>query len=131
LVFGFDGAGTVAGGSKAGEELVAALGSFTDALKQASRHLATEIRERTCDMPRHKLRPNTETFRRFARNPGARNLPSRMSMETADLLDNRYLRHMAQRCSRLIRQRCHATPSHSFAKPRTARIGTRGGIRTD
>lgn len=115
LVFGFDGAGTVTGGSQAGEELVAALGAFTEAMGEASRHLATQFRERTREMPRHKLRPNTETFRSFARNPSARYLPSRVSMETADLPDNRYLRHMAQQCSRLLRQMLGVTQRQALA----------------
>lgn len=115
LIFGFNGAGTVTGASQSGEELVAALGAFIEALRQASRHLATEIRESTCDVPRRKLRPNAETFRRFVRNPGARHLPSRVAAETANLPDNRYLRHMARQCSRLIRQMHGATQRQALA----------------
>lgn len=115
LIFGSDGAGTVTGGSQSGEELVAALGTFIEALRQASRHLATEIRESTCDLPRRKLRPNTETFRRFVQNPNARHLPGRVAAETANLPDNRYLRHMARQCFRLIRQMHGVTQRQAVA----------------
>lgn len=51
------------GGSKVEQELVAALGSFAEALNQASRHLVKEMPERTGNIPRHNLCPKMETFR--------------------------------------------------------------------
>lgn len=101
LVFGFEGSGGVQRGSQ-GEELVAAFEAFTQALTTVMEHLTSEIREVGGMMPRHKIRPNVETFRYYARDPHARHLPGRQSIETADLPDNRYLRYLAGQCLNLI-----------------------------
>lgn len=121
LIFGFEGTGTVAGGARAGGELVAALEAFSAAMATVSRHLATEIRERTGEMERHKVRPGSATFRHHGRNPAARRLPGRLAVETADLPDNRHLRHMADQCSRLLPRIHDVTRRQAAALRRLAR----------
>lgn len=91
-----DSAGATATGKGAGAGT-----EFADALKElhtASHRVlaspAVNIREGQAQQPLAKLRPNTVTFREYARNPTARQLTGRVFNESADTAENRYLRHV-------------------------------------
>ena len=91
-----DAAGATATGTGAGTGA-----EFADALKElhtASLRVlaspAVNIQEGQAPQPIAKLRPNTATFREYARNPTVRQLTGRVFNESADIAENRYLRHM-------------------------------------
>lgn len=88
-------------GSPIGGELLPALLDFTTAVARVTAQPARTLREILADTPRSRLRPNAATFRQHARLPASPRLVGRASEETADIADNRYLRHMVQTCSRL------------------------------
>lgn len=101
LVLG-SGTGTAsAASSPVGNELVTALSDFATAVARVTARPARTLREISADAPRSRLRPNAATFRQHARTPASSHLVGRVSEETADTADNRYLRHMVQACSRL------------------------------
>lgn len=109
LALGNDGVGARAITPREEGGLVTALREFSDALARVERHPATEIRESIGETSRNKLRPSGATFRRHSRDPNAPRLPSRLAVETADLPDNRFLRHMTEHCMKLARRVAVAT----------------------
>jgi hypothetical protein len=76
------------------ERVAAALATFTAAAERVRSHAAQVLREVQAPMPRARLRPNGASFRQHARTPASRLLPGRVREESADLPDNRYLRHL-------------------------------------
>ena len=78
------------------ERVAVALATFTAAAERVRSHAAQVLREVQSPMPRARLRPNGASFRQYARTPARRLLPGRVREETADLPDNRYLRHLLQ-----------------------------------
>ena len=102
LVMGFGGASAVAGGGVIGnKEMVEALEEFATASRQILGNPARHVREIQIESRPARLRPNMATFRQYLRNPAAQQLPGRGAEETADIADNRYLRHMVQVCGKL------------------------------
>lgn len=81
--------------------IVDALEEFVHAARRVIDHPACEIREVMGFAPVARLRPSPETFRSAMRRPGARNHPSRVAQESADIPENRYLRSMVEHCLRL------------------------------
>ncbi len=109
LVLG-SGTGTVsAGSSPVGNELVAALSDFATTVAKVAARPARTLREISADTPRSRLRPNAASFRQHARTPTSSHLVGRLSEETADTADNRYLRQIVQVCSRLAGAAAKAT----------------------
>lgn len=81
-------------GAGAGAELALALKALHAASRRVLASPAVTIREGQAPQPMSKLRPNTATFREYSRNPTARLLTGRVFNESADIPENRYLRHM-------------------------------------
>jgi len=103
LVMGF-GTATATGGAPSVEtELVSALTAFASAARRVVDNPALSLREIRVETRIARLRPNVATFRQYARMPAAQRLVGRGTEETADIADNRYLRHMVQVCERLAR----------------------------
>jgi hypothetical protein len=104
------GTGTASGTcSPDGKQLVAALSDFASAVARVTAHPERSLREISADARLSRLRPNTATFRQHARRPASSHLVGRVSEESADTADNRYLRHMVQACSRLAAAATKAT----------------------
>lgn len=78
----------------AGAELALALKALHAASRRVLASPAVTIREGQAPQPISKLRPNTATFREYSRNPKALQLTGRVFNESADIPENRYLRHM-------------------------------------
>ena len=91
-----DTAGATAAGKGAGTgaELIEALEKLHVASQRVLASPSVTIREGQAPQPIAKLRPNTASFREYARNPKARQLTGRVFNESADTAENRYLRHM-------------------------------------
>lgn len=103
LVTGF-GSGTTTSSAPSGDAALAdALQAFTSATKRVLENPARNTREIMMESRISQLRPNGATFRQYARNPHAQRLVGRGTEETADIADNRYLRHMVKVCERLAR----------------------------
>jgi len=104
LALGFDGVGAADRGSDRADDLLAtAIGDFSAALSRVANHPAKEMQEITGEARISKLRPNAATFRQHARTPAASRLPGRLAEESADVPDNRFLRHMVAVCTGLAR----------------------------
>jgi hypothetical protein len=117
LVMGF-GTATARGGPPSAEtELVSALTAFAAAARRVIDNPALTLQEITAETRIARLRPNAATFRQYARMPAAQRLVGRGTKETADIADNRYLRHMVQVCERLARNVARAVQrqADSFA----------------
>lgn len=91
-----DAAVTTASGkvTGAGAELAVALKALHAAASRVLASPAVNIREGQAPQSMAKLRPNTATFREYSRNLAARQLTGRVFKESADIPENRYLRHM-------------------------------------
>jgi ribosomal protein L32 len=122
LVLGFDGIGTAANGIKADDLLATAIASFTSAFSRTAKHPAGEMREVTGESRVAKLRPNAATFRQHARTPAASQLPGRVAEESANIADNRFLRHMAAACIGLAQLFGQAAKRQADAMENRARI---------
>lgn len=95
LVMGFGGASAAAGGGLTiDQEIVEALEAFAAVSRRVLDNPARHVREITIESRAARLRPNTATFRQYLRNPAAQQFPGRGAEETADIADNRFLRHM-------------------------------------
>ena len=96
--------GLVAAGGGLNIELVEALATFAVAARAVVDRPATQVQEvvEACSIDR--IRPTAATFRHYSRNPGARLLPGRKSVEMLDTPENRYLRHMIGNALRLARE---------------------------
>lgn len=117
------GTATVAGaGASFGDELPAAMSDFAAAAARVGSRPARLLREVSADMPRSRLRPNAATFRQHARLPALQHLVGRASEETADIADNRYLRHMVQACDRLALAAAQAAQQQAESLTRHARF---------
>lgn len=81
-------------GTGTGAELAAALKTLHAAASRVLASPAISIREGNALQSMAKLRPNIATFREYLRNPAARQLRGRVFNESADIPENRYLRHM-------------------------------------
>jgi hypothetical protein len=103
LVMGFGTATATSGAPSTDAELVSALTDFASAARRVIDKPALNLREITAETRIAQLRPNAATFRQYARMPAARRLVGRGAEATADIVDNRYLRHMVQVCERLAR----------------------------
>jgi hypothetical protein len=103
LVMGFGTATTTGGPPSVNNELIAALTAFSFAARRVIANPAGSLRETALETRIARLRPNAATFRQYARMPTAQRLVGRGTEETADIADNRYLRHMVQVCERLSR----------------------------
>jgi len=86
------------------KDLVIALGDFTVAARRILDHPAQDIRETTALALPGRLRPTATTFREMLRHPGARYYLGRSAVESADIPENRYLRHMVRVCEGLSRR---------------------------
>ncbi|WP_346796321.1 nuclease domain-containing protein [Halomonas sp. Bachu 37] len=91
-----DGAGATATGTctEPRTELADALEELHNASQRVLASPAVTIREGQAPQPISKVRPNTASFREYARNPVARQLTSRVFDRAEDIAENRYLRHM-------------------------------------
>ncbi len=89
-------AGATASGKGAGTgaELAEALGALHVAARKVLKAPGVTIREEQASQPIAKLRPNAASFRDYTRNPAARRLTGRVSVESADTAENRYVRHI-------------------------------------
>lgn len=94
LILGQEGRGGVS--RSGGSDMASAFGSFVEATLPLAADLPKDLRETTGPMRRSKVRPNAATFRALGREPWARVLPGRVTRVEADILDNRYLRHLIQ-----------------------------------
>ncbi|MGO6846273.1 hypothetical protein [Rhizobium ruizarguesonis] len=94
------------------KDLVEALSAFAAAAQRVLDHPARDIREITALASPARLRPNSTTFREVLRHPGARHYPGRAAQESADVPENRYLRHMLQVCERLSRRVARSSLRH-------------------
>lgn len=123
LVLGVDGVGAASrGGPRTDELFAAAIVDFASALSRVEKSPATEIREFTGQARVAKLRPNAATFRQHARTPAASSLPGRLAETSADIPDNRFLRHMAVVCANLCRSFSEAAARHAAAMGTRARL---------
>lgn len=128
LVLGFDGTGAASGaGQRADQPLVAALGDFTTALSRIATRPASEMHEISGAASIAKLRPNAATFRQHARTPTAPRLPSRLAEESADIPDNRFLRHMTTICTGLARSLGQAAERQTDLLEGRARVEAKRG----
>ncbi len=126
LALGVDGIGAANGGGPRTDELFAsAIADFTSALSRVEKSLATEVREFAGQARVAKLRPNAATFRQHARTPSAARLPGRLAEASADIPDNRFLRHMAVVCASLARSFSEAAARHAAA------MGTRAHLEAE
>ena len=91
-----DGAAATASGKGigSGADLALALKALHVVSSRVLAYPAVNIREGQAPQSMAKLRPNTATFREYSRNPAARQLTGRVFNESADIPENRYLRHM-------------------------------------
>ena len=113
LVMGF-GAGTATGGgSPVDSELAQALSAFAAAARRVAERPAMTIRETTVETRIARLRPNAATFRQLARRPSAQRLVGRGAEKTADIADNRYMRHMVRVCERLAKNVMQSATRHA------------------
>ena len=94
------------------KDLVEALSAFAAAAQRVLDHPARDIREATALTPTARLRPNVATFREVLRYPGARHYSGRTAQESADIPENRYLRHMVQVCEKLSRRIARSSWRH-------------------
>lgn len=86
---------TAAGrGTGPGTELADAVKELHNASHKVLASPAVTIHEGQAQQPVSKVRPNATSFREYARNPIARQLTSRVFESSADIAENRYLRHM-------------------------------------
>ncbi|GAV35502.1 hypothetical protein ROTAS13_03178 [Roseomonas sp. TAS13] len=108
LVMGFGTATATSGAPSVDTELVSALTAFASAARRVIDNPALSLREITTETRIAQLRPNAATFRQYARKPTAQRLVGRGTEETADIADNRHLRHMVQVCERLTRSVAHS-----------------------
>ena len=93
---------TAAGkGVGTGAELAEALEELQAASQRVLASPAVTIREGQAPQPVAKLRPNVASFRVYVRNPVARQLTGRVFDESADIAENRYLRHMLAVCLKM------------------------------
>lgn len=88
-------------GATSGGGLPEALMEFASSAARVGSSPARILREVSAEMPRSRLRPNSASFRQYARQPDRPRLIGRASEESADTADNRYLRHMVQVCNRI------------------------------
>ncbi|WP_161893014.1 hypothetical protein [Pseudomonas juntendi] len=84
-----------------GAELAEALEELHAASQRVLASPAVTIREGLASQPVAKLRPNVASFREYVRNPVARQLTGRVFDESADIAENRYLRHMLAVCLKM------------------------------
>lgn len=103
LSMGFGGGAAIAGELSVDARLATALSAFAKAARAVNENPARAMRETQMAARIGRLRPNVATFRQHARTPTAQHLVGRCAEETADISDNRYLRHMVQVCERLAR----------------------------
>jgi pyrethroid hydrolase len=94
------------------KDLIAALSDFVTAARRILDHPAHDIRETTALSSAARLRPNATTFREVLRHPGARRYPGRSAQESADISENRYMRHMVQVCEGLSRRIARSCSRH-------------------
>ncbi|MDW9362498.1 hypothetical protein GYB70_12905 [Sinorhizobium meliloti] len=127
LVLGFDGTGGTAGEKRIDQPLVAMLGDFTSALSRIAKRPASEMSEITGEARIAKLRPNAATFRQHSRMPAAPRLPSRLAEESADIPDNRFLRHMTAVCADLARSLGEAAERQADLLKSRARVEAKRG----
>lgn len=86
---------TAAGrGTGPGTEFADAVKELHNASHKVLASPAVTIHEGQAAQPISKVRPNATSFREYARNPVARQLTSRVFESSADIAENRYLRHM-------------------------------------
>ncbi|ATB33301.1 hypothetical protein [Melittangium boletus] len=83
-------------GAGAGTELAEALGELHAASRRVLASPAVAIREDRAPRPISKVRPTAATFREYARDPAARQLTSRVFIESANIAENRYVRHLLE-----------------------------------
>jgi hypothetical protein len=101
LVLSSGSATSAAAGTCIGDGLPAALSEFASAAARVGSRPARTLREILVETSRSRLRPNAASFRQYARDPASLSLVGRAGEETADIADNRYLRHMVHVCHRL------------------------------
>ena len=88
-------------GASSGGGLPVALMEFASSAARVGSWPARILREVLAETPRSRLRPNSASFRQYARQPDRPRIIGRASEESADTADNRYLRHMVQVCNRI------------------------------
>ncbi|KQB53706.1 hypothetical protein AQS70_09685 [Pseudomonas endophytica] len=81
-------------GPGSGAELAVALKALNAASNRVLASPAVDIREGQAPQSIAKLRPNAATFHEYLRNPAARYFTGRVFNESADIPENRYVRHM-------------------------------------
>lgn len=98
-----DGAGATAKGSGFGQG--AALADALEQLHDASLAIlaapSVSVRDTQERQPVSRLRPGPPSFREYVRNPSAREITGRVSSESPDIPENRYLRRMIDVAIRL------------------------------
>lgn len=123
LVMGFGGAqGAISNSAIVNHEMVDALETFTAASREVLAHPARNVREVQIQSRPARLRPNPATFRQYLRTPAAQRLPGRGAEETADIADNRYLRHMVQVCEKLSNNLAKSVERHATRFADRARV---------
>lgn len=123
LVMGFGGAtSSVSGGVMVNQEMVDALISFSTASRAVLAHPAHHVQEVQVQSRPARVRPNVATFRQYLRNPAAHRLTGRGVEETANIADNRYLRHMVQVCEKLSSKIADSADRHALRFTDRARV---------